>query len=253
MTIHHRTKRKLFHPEHFQCQHCKLPIAATEEHYMKPDELEPYHVRCYEERVLVRCFSCNLLIKEGEILEIALVGDDNQNVTFHSKCFKCGQMLTKPPPDTSISNKGCNALLEVARDGALSVQYCIFEECGYCALCARKLQLPSCFNCHQIIDSSKTDDSTTSFLYNTHEGNPYCQPCYDKQYVMTCERCQKPIRSSKVDKVGNAISVNGRHFHSDCFNCFECGQPFPELKAHTFEQNFYCRDDFLKKSKFSKS
>ena len=71
---------KMFHPEHFICDHCGKQIANESFHL---DSGKPYCAQDYKELFCVKCCSCKQVIGGGDRWLEAL------DKPWHADCFRC--------------------------------------------------------------------------------------------------------------------------------------------------------------------
>ncbi|KAJ3129773.1 hypothetical protein HK098_000142 [Nowakowskiella sp. JEL0407] len=75
----------------------------------------------------------------------------------------------------------------------------------------------------------------TGFL--EHEGIPYCEHDYFRLYGMKCGGCGGQI-------LGEYVSALDKDWHSNCFGCTDCKQPFPTGNFFEYDGNAYCEQHY---------
>ncbi|KAG9339424.1 hypothetical protein JZ751_023561 [Albula glossodonta] len=73
--------------------------------------------------------------------------------------------------------------------------------------------------------------------YVLREDNPYCIKCYESLYSNTCEECKKPIGCNSRD-----LSYKDRHWHEDCFHCFQCRRSLVDKPFSTKDEQLLCTE-----------
>uniref|UniRef100_A0A671XSJ8 Four and a half LIM domains 2 n=1 Tax=Sparus aurata TaxID=8175 RepID=A0A671XSJ8_SPAAU len=73
--------------------------------------------------------------------------------------------------------------------------------------------------------------------YVLREENPYCVKCYESLYSNTCEECKKPIGCNSRD-----LSYKDRHWHEDCFKCFQCKRSLVDKPFSTKDEQLLCTE-----------
>lgn len=103
--------------------------------------------------------------------------------------------------------------------------------------------------------------------YVLREDNPYCVKCYESLYSNTCEECKKPIGcntrvSDWTEKETlqtctgwdcvilattiwhslQDLSYKDRHWHEDCFKCFQCKRSLVDKPFSTKDEQLLCTE-----------
>lgn len=101
--------------------------------------------------------------------------------------------------------------------------------------------------------------------YVLREDNPYCVKCYESLYSNTCEECKKPIgcntrvRNKKIHTYTRCcatvtawlqivfqslqdLSYKDRHWHEDCFKCFQCKRSLVDKPFSTKDEQLLCTE-----------
>lgn len=104
--------------------------------------------------------------------------------------------------------------------------------------------------------------------YVLREENPYCVKCYESLYSNTCEECKKPIgcntrvgyfteylqycflwvflcallRLSRLSCLLQDLSYKDRHWHEDCFKCFQCKRSLVDKPFSTKDEQLLCTE-----------
>lgn len=112
--------------------------------------------------------------------------------------------------------------------------------------------------------------------YVLREENPYCVKCYESLYSNTCEECKKPIGcNSRVSYAANNytigptgflceflywliiiikvlsvclcavvqdLSYKDRHWHEECFKCFQCKRSLVDKPFSTKDEQLLCTE-----------
>ncbi|XP_029502338.1 four and a half LIM domains protein 2-like isoform X4 [Oncorhynchus nerka] len=73
--------------------------------------------------------------------------------------------------------------------------------------------------------------------YVLREENPYCVKCYESLYSNTCEDCKKPIGCNTRD-----LSYKDRHWHEECFQCFQCKRSLVDKPFSTKDDQLLCTE-----------
>ncbi|XP_037646898.1 four and a half LIM domains protein 2 [Sebastes umbrosus] len=73
--------------------------------------------------------------------------------------------------------------------------------------------------------------------YVLREENPYCVKCYESLYSNTCEECKKPIGCNTRD-----LSYKDRHWHEECFMCFQCKRSLVDKPFSTKDEKLLCTE-----------
>lgn len=85
----------------------------------------------------------------------------------------------------------------------------------------------TCAHCGNVITES----------YIEHEGKCYCpeevSPCYKRALGKICSVCGGPLEA-------NYLSVLGKSYHKQCFQCFSCHTVFPTLEFFPINEQPYC-------------
>jgi uncharacterized CHY-type Zn-finger protein len=91
---------------------------------------------------------------------------------------------------------------------------------------------------HLMCASCKKDFSDGRKIEEGADGFAYCSPCLVEKFAPRCGKCSEVLK-------GPFINALGKAFHSQCFVCTKCSQPFtgnfyPNDKGEVFcEQDFY--------------
>jgi hypothetical protein len=203
---------------------------------------------------LEECQGCHKRITEGRILHAT--GSDNLKRSFHTDCFRCGLSVRDRTADAQPASpaneqpaatdgdiddrpRGCQAPLQLDQNEgveAIHTKYFIQNDLVYCQECYDLHFLPQCGECGERI---KNLDANGKIRFYTHEGKPYCIECYEMSFVPECG-----LNEYDIDKF---VVVSGDKYHKSCFNCYDCGQSFDQLKAYMWKnKQFYCREHYDK-------
>ncbi|XP_067940133.1 four and a half LIM domains protein 2-like [Watersipora subatra] len=81
------------------------------------------------------------------------------------------------------------------------------------------------------------DTSLAGKRYVLRLDQPTCLPCYDSKFADACEACAKPIGTDFKD-----LSYKGRHWHEQCFNCWNCKASLANQQFVGKDEGLYCPD-----------
>ncbi|XP_075935101.1 LIM domain-binding protein 3-like [Anarhichas minor] len=91
---------------------------------------------------------------------------------------------------------------------------------------------PEEFNCHychmSLADASFVEE----------QNNVYCENCYEEFFAPTCARCNTKI-------MGEVMHALRQTWHTTCFVCAACGQPFGNSLFHMEDGEPYCEKDYI--------
>ncbi|MNX86786.1 LIM domain protein [compost metagenome] len=149
--------RQAFHPQHFTCAGCGLPIGSAP--YV-PHQGRPYHQRCYAEAFAERCGVCQ------QPLIGRYIKQDGK--AYHEACFQ-----------TSIAEK-----CDVCGTG-LTGKYFV-DPWGNKYHAAHQRQVPNCDYCGRII-SQRTSGGGSTY----QDGRSVCAGCYGVQ--ISGDRAAQPL------------------------------------------------------------
>ncbi|ORY65729.1 hypothetical protein LY90DRAFT_700708 [Neocallimastix californiae] len=95
-----------------------------------------------------------------------------------------------------------------------------------------RLYHAECFRCQRCDDILKSDNCyKKDTMY-------YCKNCYLFEEGYCCNECEEIIE-------GQAININGKLYHQDCFVCNACGMKL-DKQYLAIEGRPYCKKDYLK-------
>uniref|UniRef100_UPI00358FBB41 LIM domain-binding protein 3 isoform X2 n=1 Tax=Myxine glutinosa TaxID=7769 RepID=UPI00358FBB41 len=114
---------------------------------------------------------------------------------------------------------------------------------------------PMCGNCNQIIRGpflvalsrswhpnefkcSHCNSTLSDVGFVEEQGSVYCESCYEKYLAPNCARCSKKI-------MGEVMHALRQTWHTACFVCAACGQPFGNSLFHMEDGEPYCEKDYV--------
>ncbi|MGH0133287.1 UNVERIFIED_CONTAM: hypothetical protein FKN15_053707 [Acipenser sinensis] len=129
------------------------------------------------------------------------------------------------------------------KESLFGKKYVLREENPYCVKCYESLYSNNCersfpgvrmterYDCHYC------KESLFGKKYVLREENPYCVKCYESLYSNNCEECKKPIGCNSKD-----LSYKDRHWHEDCFHCFQCKRSLVDKPFSAKEEQLLCTE-----------
>jgi paxillin len=209
---------RIFHPEHFVCGNCQLPLGTS--NFYEQDGV-PNCERCYQELLCPRCAHCDEPILDRCVTALGK--------KWHMEHFICTQCLNGFP-DGSFFERDARPYCEKCFTGAFAPR---------CAGCNQAVQgasinalgqqwHPNCFVCQYC------QRAFTGSFYDIG-GKPYCDLHYHQQTGGLCAGCNKAV-------TGKCIDALGKKWHPEHFVCAFCMNP---LAAGNFTENAnkaYCRE-----------
>ena len=212
-------REQIFHPNHFLCHTCHTPLGGKP--YLEHGA-QFYCENDYYEQFNPKCHTCHATIKGAYVSAL--------NASYHPNCFTCAH-CQQPFTDSHYRQHG-------------GQPYC---EAHFAQLCA-----PSCAACSKPITSAIFEALDKKYhlecfvcsegghpigehvLFHLHEGRVYCPEHFEAKCLQLCTKCGKGIRSQYV-KVGDDM------FHSECWQCGECGVVLRVENCAQLESKFYCK------------
>ncbi|XP_051936906.1 LIM domain-binding protein 3-like isoform X6 [Hippocampus zosterae] len=91
---------------------------------------------------------------------------------------------------------------------------------------------PEEFNCHYC------NMSLADVSFVEEQNSVYCENCYEEFFAPTCARC-----STKI--MGEVMHALRQTWHTTCFVCAACGQPFGNSLFHMEDGEPYCEKDYV--------
>lgn len=159
---------------------------------------------------------------------------DGIKTYYHRTCFTCN-ICQKDIGDGTFFLHEANPVCVSCYDNQI---------CGFCDVCgksmsngviiqaASKKYHPECFKCVNC-------DTGVRDQYYERNGNVFCENCYYDAYIPLCFKCNKKIAPETDGKL-TVVEWQDRQFHQKCFSCDNCGTPFDDLKALTYNKHLYC-------------
>ena len=209
----------IFHPNHFLCLTCRTPLGG------KPYLEHGGHFYCekdYYEQFNPKCHTCHATITGAYVSALG--------ASYHQHCFTCAH---------------CHAPFSDA-------QYRQHNGQPYCEQHFAELCAPPCHTCQQPITAAIFEALDRKYhldcfvcaegghpigenvLFHLHEGNVYCPQHFEARFLQLCVKCGKGIKSQYV-KVGEEM------FHSECWQCGECGCVLRVDNCAQLDNKFFCK------------
>ncbi|XP_051778609.1 LIM domain-binding protein 3a isoform X10 [Erpetoichthys calabaricus] len=91
---------------------------------------------------------------------------------------------------------------------------------------------PEEFNCHYC------HTSLADVCFVEEQNNVYCESCYGQFFAPTCARCNTKI-------MGEVMHALRQTWHTTCFVCAACGNPFGNSLFHMEDGEPYCEKDYI--------
>ncbi|KNC54644.1 uncharacterized protein AMSG_01497 [Thecamonas trahens ATCC 50062] len=76
--------------------------------------------------------------------------------------------------------------------------------------------------------------------YHEHEGSPYCHADFMGTFAHRCAGCKESV-------FGAHLTALDQHWHTDCFVCTTCRQPFASGRYFTVDNMPYCSEHYHSK------
>ncbi|XP_061546627.1 LIM domain-binding protein 3-like isoform X2 [Phycodurus eques] len=91
---------------------------------------------------------------------------------------------------------------------------------------------PEEFNCHYC------NMSLADVSFVEEQNSVYCENCYEEFFAPTCARCNTKV-------MGEVMHALRQTWHTTCFVCAACGQPFGNSLFHMEDGEPYCEKDYV--------
>lgn len=215
-------KEKHWHDACFKCFSCERSL-LNNPFSCKDDRM--YCTDCYTEKFAGRCDACGGIFRAGMKFGGKL---------YHDHCFSClvcnepiGNKLFVPREDNYVCTPcyeakfaehcyKCNAA--IVKGGITYHTRPVHRECFTCTQCSRNL---------------------VGEKFTSQQDDPYCTDCYGELFATKCTRCIKPIAGPGGTKM---ITVAERHWHADCFSCYDCNTSLVGVGCVADEEHITCAD-----------